>query len=375
MHYTQLRLKHFPEIDDKSMVDFIAEYEPSALFSIHSKQEPLVQIGPLIDVNEKSAKINFATTDEVKTFYTSGRQDLIKSFVIHGGLVVCYVILNYISLFRNSTPAIVEVTFGLTDTITQSQPEETTKQPEGQTEATKTIQDLPQLPKNSSPDTGPKPSPENDNANLNKKDDLTLNENKKVIPPEKKEKQEVIPKKVGPKVDTSQRNIDEKDYLKRKEEDLRKIAQEKQQGVHGKNPIKPEGQKHSPPGLPKSPFQNSDDIPLAPPGIAPAGDEKGTNVANYDAYRAYLKNQLKMNWNTNEGAAFPKTLKTVVEFTINPFGYLIGKPKIDTSSGNKDFDALAIQAVQGTFPVSTPPPKSIHPPQTFKAAYSAKDVN
>lgn len=371
-HYSLLRLKHFPEVDFNAGQNGIL-VGPAG--DINFKRDKLTTKDPIIDLNEKTPKINFATPEEVKILYHVIKKDFIKSFLIHGSLLLLFIILNYLSLFKQSDPQIVEVTFGLSDQLTRAKPEEEIKQPEGQTEATKTVQDLPQLPKNVSPDMGPKPSVDNENTNINKNNDLVFNEKSKVKPPENKQKQDITPKQVGPKVDTTKRNVEEKDYLKRKEEDLRKIAEQKKQGVHGKDMTKPEGQKHVSSALPPSPFQNSLNLPEAPPGLAPAGDESGTNVANYNAYRSYLTKQLRLNWQTNEGTAFPKSLKAVVEFTVNPFGYLLGKPRIVTSSGNKDFDNLALEAVQGTFPVSTPPPKSIHPPQTFKAAYSGKEIN
>lgn len=401
-NYTKLRLKNFPEIDEKNILKFHkSEYtlKDQVLFThsnldkignfplthpnfssheilLQSNIEQLpTQVGPQIDMNKNTPKISPILQSKLQTNYLTTNKDIFKSLMLHGGIIFCYVILNYFSFFHSSEPEIVEVTFGLSNKLVQTEQDSTSTQPVGQTEATRTKEDLPQLPKNVSPDIGPKPSPENLMANTNKKNDFTFNESKKTISSFKKEKQESKSKQIGQKTDNIKNNIDVKDYLKRKEEDLRKIAEDKKQGVHGKNPIKPDGQKHSLSKLPKSPFQTTEDIPEAPPGLTPTGSEQGMNAANYNAYRLYLENQLRINWNMTEGAAYPKNIYAIVEFTVNKFGYLIGKPRINKSSGNKDFDELAIKSAQETFPVTTPPPKSIHPPQVFNATYRAKGVD
>ncbi len=394
------RLKKIPEIDEKNMLTFhFGEYnstnhifftyknrdkilestltEPKLSSSYELMQEILIEKNPLIDITSKSSKILFATTNQIKYFYLPIPQDILKSFVFHFSIILCYFVTNYISLFKRSEPEVVEITFGLTDKLVQTQQEVLEKKQEGQTEATRTKEDLPQLTKNASPNTGPKPSSENETFPTNKDNNLVIKESKKIpppVPPTKKEKQDFVSKQDGKKVNDNKNKITEKEYLIRKEEDLRKIALEKKQGIHGKIQTQPDGQKQIFNSLPKSPFQSAEDIPQAPPGLAPTGAENGINVANYNAYLLFLKNQLRLNWNLNEGSSFPKNLKSVIEFTINPFGHLINKPKILQSSGNKDFDGIALKALQETFPVSTPPPKSIHPPQTFKATYSAKNV-
>ena len=51
-HYSLLRLKNFPEVD-----------------GIKALSQDSKPIGPHIDVNDKSPKLNFASTEEVRTFY------------------------------------------------------------------------------------------------------------------------------------------------------------------------------------------------------------------------------------------------------------------------------------------------------------------
>ena len=63
-----------------------------------------------------------------------------------------------------------------------------------------------------------------------------------------------------------------------------------------------------------------------------------------------------------------------MSITVNEFGYLSGNPKIMESSKNNEFDRLVVEAVVATFPVSNPPPKDVHAPQTFNVKYNSRDI-
>lgn len=396
-NYLLLRLKHFPEINDNEILkNNLGLYSSrNQIFFTHDDrlqrmdfdiQPPVPDIdsladgllmqtiGPIIDLSPSFHLIQIPNKESVQVLYNFKTIDGFFSFLFHLALASCYFIFNYVTFFKDPEPQVVEISFGLSNQITQSRPEQDLKQPNGQTEATKTIDDLPQLPKDRAPDTAPKPSESDANQLSNKADHLTFQDKNHPKSNEQSKKQEDSHKPIGPQLDVNKSSMSEKDYLKRKEEDLRKIGAKNQQGVHGKDVTKPDGQKSSLSTLPKSPFQNSESIPQSPPGLTPAGEEKGTNVANYNAYRSYLKSQLKLNWKANEGMSFPKNLKATLEFTVNPFGYLLGVPKVLKSSGNKEFDDFALQALKSTFPVGSPPPKEINPPKTFKANYNANDV-
>ena len=73
-------------------------------------------------------------------------------------------------------PEIVEVTFGLNETAAQTF-QRTNDQNEGETEASKTIRELPQLTKNITPDTSP--AIEEQRPNLNNPNTLTFKEHEK----------------------------------------------------------------------------------------------------------------------------------------------------------------------------------------------------
>lgn len=395
--YSWLHLNNTPAVDQEKMLEYSSgEFSlkdqiyfsrpnldsirnlsftgPQFVIQMNSNFGVVKQIGPVIDISDKSFRINFAPKSLVSSYYVPHLIDFVKSISLHLFLIICYILLSYFSLTRLSAPKIIEVSFGLTDMPSQTQLANEVKKPDGQTEATKTIEDLPQLPKKMMPDTAPKPATQNFEDNVNKNEKLIFKDSKKAASQSKAEQQDNKAKHIADKHESSLKNISQEEYLKRKEEDLRKIAKERNEGVHGKDSTKPEGQKKPVPSIPKSPFESLSSIPSAPAVLAPTGVENGVNISSFNTYRLYLRNQLKLNWNVNEGSQYPPNIKCVIEFTINPFGYLIGQTTVLKSSGRKDFDELALKAVQSTFPVAMPPPKSIHPPQTFKATYSAKGV-
>jgi hypothetical protein len=331
---------------------------------------------PKNDINTKTEKLKFLPLEKISPLYSIFRSDIGKSVFFHFCMIACFFITDFIFLNLPPQPTVMEVTFGLTSEMGKVTQDVQKTPLEGQRDATKTKEDLAQLPKHVVPDTGQKQAILNQEKIIKteKKPDSLEFKEKKVVKPLPPKKIVAENKKVeGPKQEKKQK-INEKEFLKRKEEDLRQIAEKKEQGIHNRDKKKPLGVKHILNDLPKSPFQTSDSLPNAPAVLTPTGAENGVDVSIYNSYRLYLQNQLKINWNTTEGSAYPKELNTSISFTINQFGYLIGEPKLIKKSGNSDFDSLVITSLTSTFPVSNPPPKNINPPQTFKATYSAKDI-
>jgi outer membrane biosynthesis protein TonB len=396
-HYSLFRLKNFPAVDTKQILKLSkGEYsedeqiyftrenkdklktqeflEPKLLSFSLADLSQLEKIGPKINYQDKFEKIKYPSSKFVLKLYANSKSDFTKSIGLHVFSLLFLFSLSLFSFSHKTEPQIVEISFGLSDQISNSQQDVSSKDPEGQREATKTIEDLPQLTKNAAPDVGPKQSDDQNKSQTTKPNDLVFNDPKKLASPEKAEKNDTKNKNIGPKIPTNTQKIKEEEFLKRKEEDLRKVANEKQNGLHIVDTTKSNGVKHSVNSLPKSPFQSVNSIPQAPQSLAPMGDERGTTLSSRNAYEQYLRRQLRLNWNASQGSTFPKNIKTIVNFQINPFGYLIGKPQIKVSSGNKDFDNMALDAVQASFPVTTPPPKDIQPPQ-FNAIYRPNDVD
>ncbi len=332
---------------------------------------------PLIDIKHNSFKIPFLSPAEVSEYYNTKPFHFLVALIVHLSIASFFIVTSYISSITQDKAEIVEVTFGLNDTAAQTI-QKTTTEEIGESEATKTIRELPQLTKNVTPDTVQKvqeKTPLIDNPTST----LTYKEQEKKIKPlpiEKKENKEKVENKpIGPEPDKDKQKIKLDDFLKRKELDTRKEATKKTDGIREKNLAKPDGNKANPNKIPTSPFASPSDLPDSPFAEAPSGVLEGKiSSKSYNSYKAYIGRQLKLNWGTSEGNNFPSNLKAKVEFIINPFGHLIGKPKIIKSSGNSEFDSLVINSLESTFPVSEPPPKDINPPKRFEASYSAKNV-
>jgi outer membrane biosynthesis protein TonB len=395
----QLDIKHyrFPEVDEKNMLKFSKtsySVKNNILFSRPSNENiddrPIagpryIKISelplnkkikqPIIDINYNSFKLPFLSPLEVNEYYKPKPIHFAIAIIFHLFFLSFYFITSYFVSLDQQTPEIVEVTFGLNETAAQTY-QKTKELDEGETEASKTIRELPQLTKNITPDTSP--AIEEQAPIINNENTLTFKEQEnKTKPIEKKEnKDKVEPNKpIGPAPDKDKQKVKLDDYLKRKEMDTRKESNIKTDGIHEKNLVKPEGSKVNPNKIPTSPFSSPSDLPDSPFAEAPSGvlDGKISNKS-YNSYKAYIGRQLKLNWSTSEGNNFPTNLKAKVEFTINPYGHLVGKPKIIRSSGSHEFDQLVLNSLESTFPVSDPPPKDINPPKKFEAYYSAKNV-
>lgn len=334
---------------------------------------------PRVDIRANTHKISASHEGKrpLKQSFHLKKADISWAVAAHVLFLFCYLISGKVLSVFAPQADIVEVSFGLTDQLVQTHETPTSPgTPVGQTQAAKTDSDLPQLPKNVVPDTAPHPISTAQDELLENKDEI-----KKLDMEWEQRKESKVAKAdvniqnlkmTGNNHPKEKPKIDINEYLKRKEEDLRKVAEVKTSGAIYKN--QKDGKKPNPNNLPASPFASSDALPKAPPGLAPTGDEQSTNVASYNSYRHYLANQLRLNWNAVEGTKYPNDLKAILSFTINPFGYLIGTPDVVRASGNKSFDELALTALQSTFPVPNPPPKNIFPPQTFQATYTAKGV-
>jgi len=253
---------------------------------------------PIIDINEKTQKLNFLPTEQVNVLYKPKKFDFIFAVSLHTLILVCYLVSAYLTVFMQPEPEVVEVSFGLTDEEVQTNSQQTPNQPPGQTEATKTVEQLPQLPKSAVPDTALKQE-EQDQLSIQSKKEKT-----KVV--ETKEQK----KPVAEKQEKNRQKVQLNDYLKRKEMDLRKEDKQKLSGVHNKDQKEPTGQKASLNKIPDSPFVNSNTLPKTPFSRVPTGSIHGKVASSYNDYRAYLGRQLKKNWNASQGSNLPPNLKT-----------------------------------------------------------------
>lgn len=395
--HIDLKSYRFPEVDEKNMIKFNkSTYSAKANIYFSSPNVNIlldrtlsgpryIKINelplnkkikqPTIDVKSNSFKLPFLSPLEIKEYYKTNQFSFLLALVFHILFLSSFFITAYISNIIDEKPEVVEITFGINEHEAQTA-QNTSSKTEGETEATKTIRELQQLTKNIAPDTSPD-SVENNEAINNPNSDLVYRENdqKKIV--QKKDSKEKIEKDkpLGALPDQDKQKIKLEEFLKRKELDTRQESTKKSEGIREKNLAKPDGSKIEKESIPKSPFASPSDIPDSPFNQAPSGvlDGKISSVS-YNSYKSYIARQLKQNWSVPEGSNFKSSLKTKIEFIVNPYGHLIGKPQIIESSGSKDFDQLAVNAVERTFPLAQPPPKDINPPKSFKANYTPKEV-
>ncbi|APJ02412.1 TonB C-terminal domain-containing protein [Silvanigrella aquatica] len=396
--HLEIKNYRFPEVDEKVMLKFsktsytvknnvlfsrstndsIDDYPVTGPKYLKISELPLNKklIQPEIDIKANSLKIPFLSPIEVEEYYKSQPSHLVIAIAIHILLIVFYFVTSYFNNLQSPKPEIVEVTFGLSENAAQTA-QKINETDLGETEAKKTIRELPQLTKNITPDTSP--APQEQPPTLNNQETLVFKEKQNKLKPqdnkESKEKSE-INKPIGPIPDKDKQKVKLDDYLKRKEMDSRKEGSLKKEGITEKDIAKPDGTKKVVPNnIPTSPFSSPSDIPDSPFSDSPSGVLEGkVSSKSYNSYKAYIGRQLKLNWSTSEGNTFPSSLKVKVEFVINPYGHLLGKPQIVKSSGNSEFDQLVLNSLESAFPVSEPPPKDINPPKRFEAIYTAKSV-
>lgn len=387
----------FPEVDENNMIKYNKTYYSSnnhiyfsrySNYSIYDKplnSNKFIKISeiplnlkikqPLIDIKYNNFKIPFLSPKEVKEIYKPQLNHFYISLFIHCCLIILFFVASYFMQLQNKKIEFIEVTFGINDNNTQTAQKSNSNEI-GETEATKTIRDLPQLTKNITPDTSP--SIEDQIKFKDDSENALFKEQKKLVKSEeKKEKKEVTlnNKPLGPVPEKDKQKVKLEDFLNRKEIDTRKSSSMKTDGVRNKDETKPDGKLNTPDVVNKSPFASPSDSPANPFADAPSGVLEGkVSSKSYNTYKAYIGRQLKLNWLTSEGTSFPASLKSKVEFTVNQYGYLIGKAKIISSSGNKEFDALVLNSLESTFPVEERPPKDINPPKKFEAFYTSKTV-
>ncbi len=295
------------------------------------------------------------------------KNDISLSILLHLGILGVIVGISFFTASKNKTLSYVEVSFGLNENLVQTRQANSRKSPDGEQTALKTKEDLPQLTKNSAPKAKTELSKDSDALKLQTK---TKEPIPKPIPKPKenkaiKEEAKTVAKKSG--------ELEKKDFLKRKEEDLRKEGKQKQIGKKTPTPAAKPGQKKSLDDLPRSPFETVK-TENAVADTAPTGQEDGKSLKAVNAYKIYLRAQLKRHWDLPDISKFSSSLITIVSFTVNEYGYLNGEPTVMESSHNPEFDSKVIEAVAATFPVSNPPPKDVLPPQTFLAKYNSKDI-
>ena len=96
-------------------------------------------------------------------------------------------------------------------------------------------------------------------------------------------------------------------------------------------------------------------VPVKGNVISAGSSLTGVNKLQHDQYRGLLNEHVKQNWTAPEWLS-NKKLKTQVLAKFDQAGILLEK-KVLLSSGNAEFDALAITALERSVPLPAPPEK------------------
>ncbi len=220
----------------------------------------------------------------------------------------------------------VEMVFGISEeqqspapapaeTTAQSTPEEATKSPD----------QLPQLPKvlavesaEKPPDTLPVPA--------------TPTAAPTATPP---------PVTAEATPDAGTRILKAEELLKRLERERRALAKKNRDGSHEKP-----GKGSTKSDIPPNPLAG---VAPATPGALPTGVMSGTLAGPAQAYQLAAQRHVKRQWSLPDVVSFDAELLARVEVTLNLFGKIVST-RLVKESGNGDFDQEVLQAIERSNP-------------------------
>ncbi len=239
---------------------------------IQKQSQAITSHFPKIDITSTTHKISLLPKDSLKKKHSFDLFDLMKSLLFHLTILVIPFVSSIFLQNTTSQENIVEVSFGLSEKLQNTYSRVNPKTPDALTEATKTKNQLPQLRENDVPKENEKSFHQTFQDKTISSKDLVYSDklNKRVQHTSEKLNNANAQKRKNDEQEKKS-NLNKMDYLKRKELDLRSIAEIKKDGVHQKVTGNKLGQKHSPDSIPKSPFQIAESIPDAPTALAPTG--------------------------------------------------------------------------------------------------------
>lgn len=357
-----------PLVDESNMIFFggVAQAGPAVQFDFSAPR--VVRKEPYVDLTAQSPRWKVLDGGPGKV----GFQHLFASLALHGavaGAVVGAGALMGIQLRSDETEEqVVEVAFGFdVSTRAASSAPARLGDSAADQEATKTEQQLPQLPKLLAVESAPAdaqsmPLPANEAVPEVKTD--TQNTTAEKAEQAKPEVKETPPPGV--------RALSAEELARRAERESRKVAPQEQAGTRTDPST---GRPALPSDQPDSPFSNSNvDIPPMP-GALPQGSLQGKVDASVKAeYTTSVFNHIRRLWNLPNTRSFDPNLKTEITFEVNAFGRLIGQPTILTPSGDAEFDEVALQAVKDAVPFPELP-KDLGARQRMTHAFRPRDSN
>ncbi len=355
-----------PNVDESNMIFFgeSSAVGPAVRFDFSAPR--VVRKEPMVDLTAQSMRWKVLDGGPGKV----GFRHLLGSFALHGfvaGAVVgAGAFMGLQMRPEENEEQVVEIAFGfdVTSQSVSSAPARLGDSAADQ-EATKTEQQLPQLPKLLAVESAPTdaqnmPLPPVEGAEELKKE--TENANTDAAADAKPALKETPPPEV--------RALSAEELARRAERESRKVAKEEQAGTHS-NPGS--GRAALPSDQPESPFSNNNVDVSALPDALPQGSLQGkVDVSIKGEYTTSVFNHIRRLWNLPNTRAFDPNLKAEITFEVNAFGRLIGVPKVQTPSGDAEFDEVALQTVKDAVPYPELP-KGLGPRQKMTHAFRPQD--
>lgn len=133
------------------------------------------------------------------------------------------------------------------------------------------------------------------------------------------------------------------ELLKRLERERRAVAKKTREGVQEKSG---KGAKNAKTDLPPNPLAG---VVPATPGALPAGVLSGTLTGPAQAYQLAAQRHVKRQWSLPDVVRFDSELLTQVEVTLSLFGKIV-EARLVKTSGNDDFDKEVLEAIERSNP-------------------------
>ena len=363
-----------PNIDENNMVFFgsVGGYGPRVYMDLSAAPQRFLE--PKVDLSSRTEKMKPHLGSSIQVGWINIAYSLTAHLTVIGVGFSLVTLLSGPSLLKYEEEIPVEVNFGF-DLPNRAVSTNPGKIAESETDqaASKTEQQLPQLPKQIAVDsTLPQeqtlPPPEEAKPEV---------PSEKVPPPEKtetkKSEKKESPALVKETPPPGTKTLTPEELAKRIEKESRKVAKEEKKGSHKDEG---EGRKQRPSDLPNSPFSDSkslSDLPSAP-SILPQGSKDGSlSTSAKSEYRSMVLNHIRRFWNLPDLGKFDPNLKTEIVVTVNVFGRILGKPRVQKKSGDSDFDEAAFKVVLDSVPFPELP-KELAPRLELTMLFTPKDI-
>lgn len=271
--------------------------------------------------------------------------------------------------FQPSESEAIEVSFGMSLDLKKALPDGKIAKETSDAEATKSAQQLPQLPKLLAIDAAT-PAPSDNSLAA---PDSAISQ-PQPTPEPTNQTAEKAPPTPGPKVDAidpaAAKKMKLEELAKRLEKEQRKVGEKEKAG--NKNSAASDVYKR-PSDIPISPLGK--DIPDVPKGLSQAGSITGkVSQKVKSAYAQAAALHMRKHWSLPDVLTFESRLEVVLGFDINTTGRILGRVKVVRGSGNARFDEEARKALEaaGPFPDL---PKEMGSRLSLRMKFSPQSIN